>query len=167
MKSKTIQLVAISYLRIGTIFAHDVPTSQVPSVIINNFKKEFTKAHDIDWEMQGDLYNVDFEIEWFTDYEAWFNASGKLVKQTQEISKSDLPKAVINSIKTQYKEYRIEDAKKIIENGVETYKVELINELEDGTITLYESGKFTDLCRGPHLTDFSSIKAIKIPEKNP
>ncbi len=42
------------------------------------------------------------------------------------------------------------------------YKLELINELVDGTITLYESGKFTDLCRGPHLVDFSPIKAIKL-----
>ena len=140
MKSKTIQLVAISFLSIGTIFAQDVPTSQVPSVIINNFKKEFPKAHDIDWEMQGDLYNVDFEIEWFTDYEAWFNASGKLVKQTQEISKSDLPKAVINSIKTQYKEYRIEDAKKIIENGVETYKDELEKWDEDFHVIYSKNG---------------------------
>ena len=42
------------------------------------------------------------------------------------------------------------------------YKLELINDLADGTITFYESGKFTDLCRGPHLVDFSPIKAIKI-----
>ena len=44
----------------------------------------------------------------------------------------------------------------------EKYKVELIEALEDGTITFYESGDFTDLCRGPHLLDFSSIKALKI-----
>ncbi|MBO2525236.1 MAG: threonine--tRNA ligase [Bacteroidetes bacterium] len=42
------------------------------------------------------------------------------------------------------------------------YKVELINDLEDGTITFYESGPFTDLCRGPHLYDTASIKAIKL-----
>ncbi|MFA6199578.1 MAG: threonine--tRNA ligase [Bacteroidales bacterium] len=54
------------------------------------------------------------------------------------------------------------DALKMFSERGEIYKVELINELEDGTITLYESGKFTDLCRGPHLIDFSSIKAIKI-----
>lgn len=42
------------------------------------------------------------------------------------------------------------------------YKIELINDLEDGTITLYKQGNFTDLCRGPHLPDTSSIKAIKI-----
>ena len=140
MKSKTIQLAVLLLLGTGTIFAQDIPKSQVPSVIVNNFKKEFPKANDIEWEMQGDLYNVDFEIGWFTDYEAWFTASGKLVKQTQEISKSDLPKAVINSIKTQYKEYRIEDAKKIIENGVETYKVELEKWDEDFEVIYSKNG---------------------------
>lgn len=42
------------------------------------------------------------------------------------------------------------------------YKVELINELEDGKITFYKQGNFTDLCRGPHLPDTSYIKAIKL-----
>ncbi len=42
------------------------------------------------------------------------------------------------------------------------YKTELISELEDGTITLYRQGNFTDLCRGPHLPDTSSIKAIRV-----
>ena len=44
----------------------------------------------------------------------------------------------------------------------EVYKVELINDLEDGTITFYESGVFTDLCRGPHLFNTAPIKAIKL-----
>ena len=42
------------------------------------------------------------------------------------------------------------------------YKCELISELEDGTITFYENGSFTDLCRGPHLKDTSVIKAVKL-----
>jgi threonyl-tRNA synthetase len=42
------------------------------------------------------------------------------------------------------------------------YKLELIGELEDGTITVYKQGNFTDLCRGPHLPDTSHIKAIKL-----
>lgn len=44
----------------------------------------------------------------------------------------------------------------------EIYKLELIDALEDGTISFYESGDFTDLCRGPHLVDFSPIKAVKL-----
>ncbi|MBR6660468.1 MAG: threonine--tRNA ligase [Bacteroidales bacterium] len=42
------------------------------------------------------------------------------------------------------------------------YKCELIEALEDGTITFYTTGSFTDLCRGPHLRDTSVIKAIKL-----
>jgi threonyl-tRNA synthetase len=42
------------------------------------------------------------------------------------------------------------------------YKLELINELEDGTITFYSQGNFTDLCRGPHIPHTGHIKAIKL-----
>ena len=42
------------------------------------------------------------------------------------------------------------------------YKCELISELEDGKITFYTNGHFTDLCRGPHLRDTSVIKAVKL-----
>ena len=42
------------------------------------------------------------------------------------------------------------------------YKIELITDLDDGTITTYTQGEFTDLCRGPHLPDTSPIKAIKL-----
>ena len=42
------------------------------------------------------------------------------------------------------------------------YKLELLNELEDGTITFYTQGKFTDLCRGPHLPNTGYIKAVKL-----
>lgn len=42
------------------------------------------------------------------------------------------------------------------------YKCDLIKDLEDGTITFYTNGNFTDLCRGPHLVDTSVIKAVKL-----
>ncbi len=54
------------------------------------------------------------------------------------------------------------DALKMFSDRNETYKVELINELEDGSITTYTQGNFTDLCRGPHLPNTSYIKAVKV-----
>ncbi len=54
------------------------------------------------------------------------------------------------------------DALKAFGDRGETYKCELISELEDGTITTYTQGNFTDLCRGPHLLSTSPIKAIKL-----
>ena len=51
--------------------------------------------------------------------------------------------------------------KKYTEKG-DQYKCELIGDLADGTITFYQNGDFTDLCRGPHLRDTSVIKAVKL-----
>ena len=42
------------------------------------------------------------------------------------------------------------------------YKLELLNELEDGTITFYSQGNFTDLCKGPHIPNTGYIKAVKL-----
>jgi len=54
------------------------------------------------------------------------------------------------------------EALKKFEDKDDEYKVELISALEDGTITLYSQGNFTDLCRGPHLPNTGEIKAIKL-----
>ena len=51
--------------------------------------------------------------------------------------------------------------KKFSDEG-QTYKCELISELEDGHITTYTQGNFTDLCRGPHIPSTGSIKAVKV-----
>ncbi len=55
-----------------------------------------------------------------------------------------------------------DDALKMFGERGETYKCELISELEDGHITTYTQGAFTDLCRGPHIPDTAPIKAVKI-----
>jgi threonyl-tRNA synthetase len=54
------------------------------------------------------------------------------------------------------------DALKFFQTKGDQYKTELINDLTDGTITLYHQGNFTDLCRGPHLPNTEPIKAIKL-----
>ena len=62
----------------------------------------------------------------------------------------------------QRKEITKKEVTDYFRNKGDEYKLELINELEDGTISLYSQGDFTDLCRGAHLPDTSPIKAIKL-----
>lgn len=54
------------------------------------------------------------------------------------------------------------DVMRFFEEKHDEYKLELISELTDGTITTYTQGNFTDLCRGPHLPNMGYIKAIKL-----
>jgi threonyl-tRNA synthetase len=81
------------------------------------------------------------------DFAAIEKKMTELTAAKQEIVRKEISKA---------------DALKLFSDRGETYKVELINELEDGTITVYTMGNFTDLCRGPHLPNTSYIKSIKI-----
>ena len=71
----------------------------------------------------------------------------ELVAKKEEIKRQDITKA---------------DAMKMFGDRGEEYKTELISELEDGKITTYTQGSFTDLCRGPHLPNTSYLKAVKI-----
>ena len=54
------------------------------------------------------------------------------------------------------------DALELFTGKGDPYKIELITDLQDGTITLYKQGNFTDLCRGPHLPNTGFIKAVKL-----
>ena len=71
----------------------------------------------------------------------------ELAQKKEEIVRKDIAKA---------------DALKMFGDRGEEYKCELISELEDGHITTYTQGAFTDLCRGPHLPNTGAIKAVKI-----
>ena len=71
----------------------------------------------------------------------------ELAQQKQEIVRADISKA---------------DALKLFGDRGEEYKCELISELEDGNITTYTQGSFTDLCRGPHIANTAPIKAVKV-----
>ena len=71
----------------------------------------------------------------------------ELVQKKEALVRSEISKA---------------DALKFFEEHGQTYKNELIEELEDGKITTYTQGAYTDLCRGPHLLSTSLIKAVKV-----
>ncbi|MBD5214085.1 MAG: threonine--tRNA ligase [Bacteroidales bacterium] len=86
-----------------------------------------------------------------------------------QISAADFPKIEAKMLELAQRKEAIKradisksDAMKMFGDRGEEYKCELISELEDGHITTYTQGEFTDLCRGPHLPDTSSIKAVKI-----
>ncbi len=60
------------------------------------------------------------------------------------------------------KEVSKKDALDYFTKKGDNYKIELISELEDGTISFYTQGNFTDLCRGPHIPNTGLIKAVKL-----
>jgi threonyl-tRNA synthetase len=60
------------------------------------------------------------------------------------------------------KEIKKTEAIKLFKEKGEIYKVEILNEIEDEKVTIYEQGEFVDLCRGPHLKDTGEVKVFKL-----
>ncbi|MEN8927408.1 MAG: threonine--tRNA ligase [Flavobacteriales bacterium] len=86
-----------------------------------------------------------------------------------DFSEKDLPKVEkkmleLARMKLQFERKLVskDDALAYFTEKEDPYKLELINELEDGSITFYTQGNFTDLCRGPHIPHTGVIKAIKL-----
>ncbi len=97
----------------------------------------------------GFYYDIDLG-----DYQITNEDLAKLEEKMRELARQ--------KNRYQRKEVTKEEAASFYQQEGNEYKLELIDELEDGTITFYTQGSFTDLCRGPHLPDTSYIKAIKL-----
>jgi threonyl-tRNA synthetase len=97
----------------------------------------------------GFYYDVDFNGQSFsTDDLAKVEAKmSELAKQSNAFSRTEVSKS---------------DAFNYFTEKGDEYKLELIDGLEDGQITFYKQGNFTDLCRGPHIPNTGFIKAIKL-----
>ncbi len=82
-----------------------------------------------------------------TDFKKIEDKMKELARQKNEYKREEISKA---------------DAIKYFEEKGDEYKLELLEGLEDGQITFYTQGNFTDLCRGPHIPDTGKIKAVKL-----
>ena len=97
----------------------------------------------------GFYYDIDFENYSFTE-----NDLPKVEEKMKELAK--------NKSDFIRKEISKADAIDYFTKKKDPYKLELLEDLEDGNITFYTQGDFTDLCRGPHIPNTGYIKAIKL-----
>lgn len=97
----------------------------------------------------GFYYDIDFKTPISQDdFEKIETEMAKIIKSNLPIERIELPR---------------EEAVELMTKYGEKYKVELINDLPEGSvISFYKQGSFTDLCRGPHLPSTGKIKAFKL-----
>ena len=96
----------------------------------------------------GFYYDVDSPVAITeSDLAAIENKMLELARSKEDVVRSEVSK---------------EEALKTFTEKGDPYKVELISDLEDGTISFYTNGTFTDLCRGPHISNTGVIKALKL-----
>lgn len=97
----------------------------------------------------GFYYDIDFGDYSFSsdDFDKIEKKMLELAREKNEYQRKEISKA---------------DAEAYYKEKGDEYKLDLIKDLEDGTITFYTQGNFTDLCRGPHIPNTGYVKAVKL-----
>jgi len=116
---------AWTFSTFGTVNGQDIPVSQVPDAVINSFSEDFSNARDVEWERESGYFEVDFETGWGRDHEARYDESGTLLYHKEEIRNRELPEIVRDKIRSEYNDYNIDDAERIIEADETRYLVSL------------------------------------------
>src|SRR5690606_14144625 len=106
----------------------------------NAFKAKFPAATGLEWEKKGTRYEAEFHVNRI-DHKAIFSETGQLEKYKHDIRAAELPEAVRNTINTNYKDYRIDDAERLEKDGVTFYQVELDGEPQDQKLIFTKDGK--------------------------
>ncbi|MHB8845871.1 MAG: threonine--tRNA ligase [Nitrospirota bacterium] len=141
---------AVEIVTFGSREGHDVYWHSTSHLMAHAVKQLYPNARlaigpSIE---EGFYYDFDFDRPFTPEDLAKIEARmAQLAKANLPVTRRELSKA---------------DAVSFFQERGETYKVELINEIADADVTVYEQGDFADLCRGPHVPSTAKIKAVKL-----
>jgi hypothetical protein len=142
MKTQMLTFAIIALLSTNLSVAQDISPGQVPSVVLNKFTREYPKARGVEWEKEAAIYKVEFELGWNIDHEIRYSPTGEITMHSHDISKKDLPKAVLHTLNTEFTDYRVDDVKRIASGAEVVYSMELNSLLQsDLKVVIDQNGK--------------------------
>jgi hypothetical protein len=121
--------------------AQKLSAKNVPSVVVNNFKKLYRKASDVSWEKVDKLYKVEFDFEGKDDVKIWFDESLRIAKQVENIAIGEMPRKINAFLQQNYRRYKIDDIQKIVLNGIVNYEVEVEHKDREKLLTFNNQGE--------------------------
>lgn len=116
---------------------------QVPLQIKASFESKFANAKSVQWEIENDTeWEAEFKLN-RKEMSANFDLNGNLLETETEIKVKDLPPAVLETIKNEFADYKIEEAEKVEKpDGTFLYEVELEKGKEEIEVIFPADGKF-------------------------
>lgn len=142
---KNLKIIALALFVTAAIQAQDLTESQLLENFTAGLLKEYPTATDIEWERKGTDYKVEFDVGKM-EHEIWFNKDGDVVKVEKEITRSEIPAALLAVIGKDYPEYKIDSVESTMKNGVTTYEIELEKDWNESLkVTFSTSGKVLNI----------------------
>jgi len=116
--------------------------AEIPSVVMNAFNAEFDNPENSEWKKEGKDFEVEFDIA-NVEHKALLDSTGKLLKYKKDITRADLPEAVVSILENDYSDKNFDDFELLNINGEEYYQIEIDETLRDKNIVFTAAGKMT------------------------
>ena len=122
----------------------DIPSSKVPSVVLNTVVEKYSATNKVDWKKVDKRYEAEVKLNDSTDVTFLIDDAGKIMQQKEDISRTEIPAAILTTINNNYIDYTIDDVEKLAIGNKNFYQFELegsgkkdLNLVfsEDGTLT--------------------------------
>ncbi|WP_297088099.1 PepSY-like domain-containing protein [uncultured Draconibacterium sp.] len=120
--------------------AQKIDNDNVPAVILNAFHLKFPHATDTSWKIEKGNYRVEFEVN-NKPHELLMDHKGSMLKHSQDLYLSEIPKAVLKTIDSKAPYYDIHDADRSEQGNEITYEIKFENEGNDNIFWIDERGK--------------------------
>ncbi|HRE65711.1 MAG TPA: PepSY-like domain-containing protein [Cyclobacteriaceae bacterium] len=120
---KTLLIVLGLSLTMCQAEAQKVKSKDVPAEVKNTLQKSYAVT-DADWDKEDGSFEANFELKG-NEMSVLIDTKGNILEVETEIAKNELPAAVLKSLESNYKDFKIEETARIEANGVVTYEVEV------------------------------------------
>lgn len=141
---KRLKLIVLGFLPVAFVScASTIDRQEIPSIVINAVMTKYPDARELEWEWKNGVYEAEFELG-KQDVEVWVDEKGTILKVEQEIRNTEIPTVILSDIKTAYKDYKPDDAKRIEIGKAVYYEIELDGIFGDQTVVYSASGKKQD-----------------------
>ena len=135
---RRLALMMVAAMITSLTFAQKLQEKDVPTPVKTTFKKQYPNTKDVKWEKEGKNFEAEFELN-KTEQSVLLNAQGNILETEVEIELNQLPSAVLDYIKANYKGQSVKEAAKITDaNGKDTFEAEVMKM----DVLFDESGKF-------------------------
>jgi hypothetical protein len=139
----------------GNILAQDISQRNVPAVVLNAFQLKFSNATDVKWKLENGNYHIDFEVN-NKDNELIMSDRGIILQHLQDLYVSEIPKVVLETIKSKVAFFDVSDAERMEGAGKISYKIKLEINDNDHQFLIDEMGKLLKYTKKLNLSEVPS-----------
>ncbi|AEA42247.1 PepSY-like domain-containing protein [Fluviicola taffensis] len=141
---KSLKCIVLAFLPLSFIScASTIAQQEIPSVVINAVMTKYPNAKDLEWEVKNGIYEAEFDLD-KNDYEVWVNTQGTILKVEEEIRNDQIPAVILAKVKAEFKDYKLDDSKRIEIGKSIYYEIEIDGALGDQKVVYSEKGEKQD-----------------------